>query len=171
MAFLQPAGFQTFGISLGRHWQYNTPCNSTSTAQSKAAANQRTLHLSVLHDGNRCIYVSNICTIFFPPAQTEQSNDLEPAYSPHTALIISEADHKCDMNNYLFPICYMLHEGNKPCRKCNAPGQDAQNKNSASVSETQLKRIQCTPHLTTERFYSTGGGSPSRAQSTLGLLS
>lgn len=56
---------------------------------------------------NRCrsTYMSNICTIFFPPAQTEQSNDVEHACSPHTALIISEADHKCDMNNYLFPIC------------------------------------------------------------------
>jgi len=146
VAFLQLAGFQTFCISLRRHWQCNTPYNSTVSAQSKAAANQRTLRLSVLHDGNRCrsTYMSNICTIFFPPAQTEQSNDVEHACSPHTALIISEADHKCDMNNYLFPICYMLHEGNKLCRKCNAPGQDTQNKNSASVSEMQLKRIQRT---------------------------
>lgn len=70
--------------------------------------------------------MSNMSNIFLSSSllQTEQSYDLEHTNIPHKAVIIREADHKCEMDNHLAQICSMLHEGNKLCRKFNASGQN-----------------------------------------------
>lgn len=72
---------------------------------------------------------------------------------PLTAVRITEAHHKCEVNNHLFQICSMLHEGNKHCREFNTSGQEwtffeqwIQNHNPASVPEMRLKRIHYTPN-------------------------
>lgn len=48
--------------------------------------------------------MSDISTVFpsASPLHIEQSHDLEHADIPHKAAVISEASHKCEMNNHLF---------------------------------------------------------------------
>lgn len=153
VVFLQIFGFQTLSVFEKEAGNTIVHETVTSTIQNKAVANQRTvcecvstvksnrksllvlmhnswtgIHTVLQWDTNGCrsTDMSNISNIFLSASllQIEQSDDLEHADIPHKAVIISEADQKCEMNNHLFQICSMLHEGNKLCRKFNASGQE-----------------------------------------------
>jgi len=68
--------------------------------------------------------ISNVLFLSASPLRTEQSDGPERAHVPHRAAAISEADHKCEVNNPLFQLCSVLRGGNQLCRKINASSQE-----------------------------------------------